>query len=149
MVKVLLVEDDPSTAFIQTSLLEKLGLTVHVVGRGDEAVDQMRSLRPDAVILDLILPGKMGVDILFEMENDSSLKEIAIVACSGNVDEQDEVFRRFRETFRSLRKEEPVVVNKIPHGRTENQRELPDALAFVLEKKGISPPPSLKAWRQS
>lgn len=147
MLTILIVEDDPTTAFIQTALLEKLGLSVSVVTRGNEAINAMKSQRPDVVVLDIILPGRLGTEILADMAKDPELKDLPIVASTANADEHDLVFQTFRDKYMQFRQEEPLVVNKIPKQR-EIRIELPEAIATLLQKRNIPLPPALTLWIQ-
>ena len=61
--KVLIVEDDTEIARLTDMLLSSEGYQCSVVHRGDEAEDQVKLLRPDLVILDIMLPGMSGVQV--------------------------------------------------------------------------------------
>jgi CheY-like chemotaxis protein len=147
MPTILIVEDDAPTAFIQKAVLEGLGLAVSIVDRGALAIQTMKDQKPDVVVLDLIMPFRSGIEILSEMAEDPYLQSLPVIACSGSVDDQDDAYREFRKRFVELRKEEPVVVNKIPRPK-ENRIELPHAVALLLEKKGVPLPTELAAWKK-
>lgn len=148
MATILIIEDDPTTAYIQTALLGKLGLGVLVVQEGQDAIHVMKDIKPDVVVLDLILTSRSGTEILSDMARHPELKDIPIVAYSANVDPQDKVFHDYRKTYQALRQAEPLVVNKIPKPR-EIRQELPRAIATLLEEAGISLPPELISWKNS
>ena len=65
MVKhILIVEDEPNIVESLSFLLEREGFTVSSEKDGAMAMDQIRALNPDLVILDVMLPNRSGFDIL-------------------------------------------------------------------------------------
>ena len=61
--KVLIVEDDQEIARLTTLYLEAEGYNVSVVHEGNLALEAIRSIEPDLVLLDLMLPGMSGAQI--------------------------------------------------------------------------------------
>ena len=64
MSKILIIEDDPIVAHIYRSRLEKEGYEVEIAPDGQSGFYRIHEFRPDAVLLDLMLPKMNGVDIL-------------------------------------------------------------------------------------
>ncbi|MFL6155645.1 MAG: response regulator transcription factor, partial [Marmoricola sp.] len=60
---VLVVEDEPAIADLERLYLSRAGFGVHVEHDGARAVDQVRRLRPSAIVLDVGLPGVDGIEI--------------------------------------------------------------------------------------
>ena len=73
---ILLVDDDPNISHLVRLYLEKEGFGVTECDRGDTAIDAFRSCNPALVLLDVMLPGKDGLEVLKE------IPEIAIVRLS-------------------------------------------------------------------
>ena len=67
MTRLLLVEDDPSLARGLTDNFSDEGMDVCVVERGDKAVSAAREFRPHIVVLDIMLPGRSGLDVLRDL----------------------------------------------------------------------------------
>jgi DNA-binding response OmpR family regulator len=67
MTSVLLVEDEPALARGLTDNFRDAGYEVRLVRRGDAAVDAVRHLKPDMVVLDIMLPGRSGLEVLREI----------------------------------------------------------------------------------
>lgn len=79
---ILVIEDDPSTSELLTLYLAQGGYRVAHAYNGDTALERIRELRPFAVLLDIMLPGKDGWEILQEMKSDPELKDIPVIVSS-------------------------------------------------------------------
>lgn len=62
--QVLIVDDDPSTRYVYFQVLDFLGLALEGVATGDEALRILKERAPALVILDMLLPGASGLDII-------------------------------------------------------------------------------------
>lgn len=88
--KVLIIEDDKLLREMMFRKLEKEGFEVFSVMDGSEAVIKIKDIKPDIVLLDLILPGSNGFEILKEINNDDEIKEIPVIILS-NLGQKSEV----------------------------------------------------------
>ena len=61
--RILVVDDDPSLSEMLTIVLRNEGFETAVVADGSQALTAVRELRPDLVLLDLMLPGMNGIDV--------------------------------------------------------------------------------------
>ena len=84
--KILIIEDDPDTARLVGLYLTRDGHRVLAASDGVEGMRLARDARPDLVVLDLMLPGKSGMDICRELRGEST---IPIVMLTARVDEAD------------------------------------------------------------
>ena len=84
--KILVVEDEPRLAALLADYLRRAGYEPHCVGDGREVVPRVREQPPDLVLLDLMLPGKDGVEICKEIRSFSS---VPIVMVTARVEEID------------------------------------------------------------
>ena len=66
---ILLVEDDASLAQWVAEYLTEQGYTTHVCHRGDEVVSQVKTLNPNIVLLDIMLPGQDGISVCRELRS--------------------------------------------------------------------------------
>lgn len=64
MTRILIVEDDPSLRQLYEAEFLEEGYTVATVDSGEEAVESVRQSPPDAVVLDIRLPGMNGLEVL-------------------------------------------------------------------------------------
>jgi signal transduction histidine kinase/CheY-like chemotaxis protein len=79
---VLLIEDDPRSVELLTLYLEGDGFEVEVCGDGLAGIDAARRLRPDAIVLDIMLPDLSGWDFLSLVKGDESTARIPVVIVS-------------------------------------------------------------------
>ncbi len=84
---VLLVEDDPDLASMVAEFLRGNGFDVAIESRGDSAVDRILSDKPDAVILDINLPGKEGFEVCREVRSEYKGPILILTARGDEVDE--------------------------------------------------------------
>lgn len=81
--RVLVADDDRDTAVMLAAILRDEGDEVHTVLRGDEVLDVVRLFRPDAVILDLNLPGLSGYAIAHEIRERHGAVAPLLIGISG------------------------------------------------------------------
>ena len=76
---VLLIEDEPNIAEAIRFLLSREGLRVSHLAQGDTALEQMRADRPDLVIVDHMLPGLSGLEIVQDLRADPTLSALPVI----------------------------------------------------------------------
>ena len=84
--KVLVVDDDNNICELLKLYLEKEGYGVMVSHDGDEAVVKFNALKPDIVLLDIMLPGLDGWQVCREIRKKSNVPIIMITAKSETFD---------------------------------------------------------------
>jgi two-component system response regulator MtrA len=84
--RVLVVDDDASLAEMLTIVLRQEGFDSRMVTRGDQALAAFREYRPDLVLLDLMLPGKDGIDVCKEIRGESGVPIVMLTAKGDTVD---------------------------------------------------------------
>lgn len=84
--RVLVVDDDASLAEMLTIVLRQEGFDSRMVTRGDLALEVFRDYRPDVVLLDLMLPGKDGIDVCKEIRAESGVPIVMLTAKGDTVD---------------------------------------------------------------
>ena len=85
-VRVLVVDDEPQILRALRATLRGHGYDVHTVQDGEEALDEIATHPPDIVILDLVMPGKSGFEVVREVRQWSSLPIIVLSARGGERD---------------------------------------------------------------
>ncbi len=84
--RVLVVDDDPALAEMLTIVLRTEGFESMVCPSGDRALGAFREFRPDVVLLDLMLPGKDGIDVCKEIRAESGVPIVMLTAKTDTVD---------------------------------------------------------------
>jgi DNA-binding response OmpR family regulator len=86
--RVVYVEDDDRLARLTTQYLNSHRVEVHVVARGDQAVAEVLRVRPDVVLLDLMLPGSDGLDVCRQLR---ARTDVPIIMVTARTEEADRV----------------------------------------------------------
>ncbi len=84
--RVLVVDDEPPIVELVTGYLEREGWAVKTAGDGLEALEAIESWGPDAVILDLMLPGVDGIEVCRRMRAFSDAYVLMLTARSEEID---------------------------------------------------------------
>jgi len=84
--KILVVDDDASLAEMLTIVLRNEGFEPRICPTGDRAMTVVREFKPDLVLLDLMLPGKDGVDVCREIRGESGVPIIMLTAKTDTID---------------------------------------------------------------
>ncbi len=95
MAKILCVEDDPSVLALQLAMLQRLGYQTLAASDGLEAYDVIVRERPDAVVLDVMLPGCDGFTLARKIRRNDDIKSTPVAFVSAKSDPDD-----FRQGFR-------------------------------------------------
>ena len=84
--RVLVVDDDAALAEMLSIVLRQEGFDSQTVSRGDQALGAFRDYRPDVVLLDLMLPGRDGIDVCKEIRAESGVPIVMLTAKGDTVD---------------------------------------------------------------
>jgi len=84
MKKILIVEDeDIIIELLQKKLIQE-GYEVSTARDGEEGLKALRKIKPDIVLLDIVMPKKSGYEVMEEMSKDPELKKIPIIIISNS-----------------------------------------------------------------
>jgi two-component system, OmpR family, phosphate regulon response regulator PhoB len=89
--RILVVEDERDIAALVAYHLTKEGYRVRTAEAGQEALEAVNAERPDLMILDLMLPGFSGYEVLQEMRRRPEMAEVPVVVLTARRDEADRV----------------------------------------------------------
>ena len=84
--KVLVVDDEPSIIKIVSAYLKPEGYEVFVATDGNQAVKSAHAYKPDLIILDVMLPGMDGIEVLTRIRRESDAYVILLTARTEEVD---------------------------------------------------------------
>ncbi len=88
--KVLLVEDEKNIILGVRTCLDAVGYQVHVVEDGEQALEYIKTRRPDLVLLDLMLPKIDGFEVLKAIKQSNSTKDIPVIVLTAKVSHEDQ-----------------------------------------------------------
>lgn len=131
---VFVVEDEESFVDALTVGLQREGFRVEVAVDGQEALDRFDEVRPDIVLLDVMLPRRSGVDVCRELRRRSKVPIIMVTAKSAEIDTvvglevgaDDYVTKPYR--LRELVARMRAVMRRSPEGDAERGAPVADRL---------------------
>jgi len=83
MTKILIVEDDKFLASAYKLKFQKTDLEVKIASDGEEALELVKTYKPDAILLDLIIPKLDGFSVLEKLQSDATFKKIPVIITSN------------------------------------------------------------------
>lgn len=82
--RIIIVEDDTVLRDVLAEKLEKSGYVVDKAQDGVDAMEKIRAIRPDCILLDILMPRKSGIEVLEELSLDAELKQIPVIIISNS-----------------------------------------------------------------
>jgi signal transduction histidine kinase/CheY-like chemotaxis protein len=128
--QLLLVEDDETTRTVTQRALERDGWSVTPAENGRVALGRLAERRPDAILLDLMMPEMDGFEFLAELRRQAAWRDIPVVVFTAK-DLTDEDRRR-------LNGEVERIIEKGAYGRDELLHEVGRRLAAAIERREAS-----------
>ncbi len=89
MKRVLVVDDDASVVEVIAANLEAEGYDVETAGDGVEAWDRVVSSVPDLLVLDWLLPGRNGIDLLADLRRHPRTQNLPVVLLSAKARDEE------------------------------------------------------------
>lgn len=87
--RVLLVDDDPVIVRLLEVNFRLDGFEADGASRGEEAIEKARATRPDAIVLDVMMPGLDGYEVCARLRDDPELSDVPIVFLTARAQEDD------------------------------------------------------------
>lgn len=87
--KILLAEDEPDVQLIARLSLKKAGFTVVTVGNGLEVLERVAAERPDAILLDWMMPDMDGFETCRRLKADPATAPIPVIFLTARVQEAE------------------------------------------------------------
>ncbi|HKQ58649.1 MAG TPA: response regulator transcription factor [Candidatus Eisenbacteria bacterium] len=88
---VMVIEDEKEIRELIRYNLERAGFRIQMMSDGEEAVKQLFASRPDAVVLDLMLPGRSGLEVLREVREEPSTRDLPVLVLTARSAEMDKL----------------------------------------------------------
>ena len=80
---ILIVEDEPDPRKYLEILLKESGFNTYCAEDGLQAMDKVKELKPDAILLDLLMPRETGIKFYRDLMKDETYSKIPVIVCSG------------------------------------------------------------------
>jgi len=82
--KILIIEDEEVILDLLQRKLTKEGYEISVARDGEEGIRVMKAVKPDLILLDIIMPKMGGFEVMEEMNKDKELKKIPVIVISNS-----------------------------------------------------------------
>ncbi len=89
---ILIVDDSPTERHVLNDLLTKAGYEVVSCDNGDDAIVKAREIKPDLILMDVVMPGLNGFQATRAISRDAVTKNIPIVLCTSKSQETDKIW---------------------------------------------------------
>lgn len=139
-VRVLLVDDEPEFTEVLSRRLESRGFATTSAPSGDEALERLGDEDFDVVLLDLVMPGRDGLETLREIKSRNPLTEVIMLSGKGTEETAIEGMKRGAFDFLTKPPDISEIVEKINNAhakRTEHLARIRKALDAGREKGGV------------
>jgi CheY-like chemotaxis protein len=87
MPRILIVDDEVTVRMLLRDVLEMEGYEVAEAEDGPTALGLMAQTRPDLVLLDIMMPGMSGIDVLAQVRSDAALRDLPVVLLTAAGDD--------------------------------------------------------------
>ncbi len=126
--KILCIEDDPDMIDYIKLILGKAGYDVIGADGGEQGLEAMREEQPDLILLDLMMPGIDGAEVLLRKGQDETIRPIPVIALTALNSPFDQIMWLARTDLQDF-----IVKSKLP------RRELIARVERVLQLYSASP----------
>src|SRR5436305_1538010 len=89
--RILVVDDEPDITALVAYHLARAGYRVSTSANGMDALNAVRTERPGLVVLDLMLPGLSGYEVIEQIRHDPATSELPVIMLTARKDETDRV----------------------------------------------------------
>ncbi len=83
MTNVLIIEDDKKLANLYKTEIELLGATVQIATDGKSGLESAKKTNPDLILMDVILPERVGLSVLKELKSSEETSSIPVIIISN------------------------------------------------------------------
>ena len=90
--KILVVDDSPTERHFLSELLTKQGYQVVMAESGEEALIKAKQLKPDLILMDVVMPGLNGFQATRAITKEAETKDIPVIMCTSKGQETDKVW---------------------------------------------------------
>ncbi|HED19401.1 MAG TPA: response regulator [Gammaproteobacteria bacterium] len=92
MARILIVDDSPTEAHVLKGMLEKNGFEVETAENGTEGIERAKELKPDLILMDVVMPGLNGFQATRQLTKGSETSDIPVIIVTTKDQETDRVW---------------------------------------------------------
>jgi twitching motility two-component system response regulator PilH len=90
--KILIVDDSATERHMLNDLLTKAGYDVVASSNGEDAIVKARQIKPDLILMDVVMPGLNGFQATRAISRDPETKSIPVIMCTSKSQETDKIW---------------------------------------------------------
>ena len=115
MAQILIVDDSPTEIHVLSSILEKLGHSIETASNGEEGVARAKELKPDLILMDVVMPGMNGFQATRQITKDDETAHIPVIIVTTKDQETDRVWglRQGAKDYLTKPVDEATLVEKV------------------------------------
>ncbi len=92
MSTVLIIDDSPTEVHVLKTWLEKNGFSTIIAESGEEGIEKAKADKPDAIIMDVVMPGMSGFQATRQLSKDPDTSRIPVVMVTTKDQETDKIW---------------------------------------------------------
>ncbi len=92
MIRILVIDDQLSDLELICRCLSSAGYQVSSLSESRAAVNEIRKVKPDAIVVDIMMPELSGFELARILQRDPELKEIPLIACTSRNSDLDRIW---------------------------------------------------------
>ena len=89
---IVVIDDSPTEVYVLQQMLERHGHEVSVANSGEEGIELVRKTRPDAVLMDVVMPGMNGFQATRTLNRDGETGDIPIIIVTTKDQQTDRIW---------------------------------------------------------
>jgi twitching motility two-component system response regulator PilH len=90
--KILIVDDSPTERHVLNDMLTKSGYEVVATDNGEDAILKAKLLKPDLILMDVVMPGLNGFQATRAISRDPETRSIPVILCTSKGQETDKIW---------------------------------------------------------
>jgi twitching motility two-component system response regulator PilH len=89
---ILVIDDSPTERHILSQMLLGGGYQVSTADSGEEGIERARQIKPDLILMDVVMPGTNGFQATRSLAKDETTKDIPVIICTTKNQETDRIW---------------------------------------------------------
>jgi diguanylate cyclase (GGDEF)-like protein len=89
--EILIVDDNPQNLKVLGAVLMEAGYAIHIAQSGEQALKSLETLKPDLILLDIMMPGMDGYEVCRAIKSDPLTERIPVIFLTAKIEEEDVV----------------------------------------------------------